>query len=204
MLLGESLGWENALCFIKPISSAAPGGTMLASHWGSSVCKTQEGRCLLEQHRYWPGWYLLKQWTGCNWLVSADFTLTDIQLLQLQTLSQAFLEHTQPHLSPCSRSCLLTHQHQVSLLYGSLKLHQLLPWHRDNSTKPRDRASVLFASGKQHFTVLRGRGVSWSLTLAGKVSQALTVGSVQRQSAYKCRETQECQGSDKVECHKVP
>lgn len=98
----------------------------------------------------------------------------------------------------------VSHQHQVSLLYGSLKLHQLLSWHRDSSTKPWDRASVLFASRKQHFTVLWGCGAPWSLTLAGKVSQALTVGSVQGQSTYKCQEMQECQGSDKVECHKVP
>lgn len=44
----------------------------------------------------------------------------------------------------------------------------------------------------------------WSPALAGKVSQALTVRSVQGQSAYKCQEMKDWQGSDKVECHKVP
>lgn len=128
--LAQSLGWENALCFIKPISSAAPGGTMLASHWGLSVCKTQEGRCLLEQYRCWPGWYLLKQRTGCNWLLSADFALTDIQLLQLQTLSQAFFRAQMASLITLQQILPVSHQHHISFLDGSLKLHQLLSWHR--------------------------------------------------------------------------
>lgn len=90
--LAQSLGWENALCFIKAINYEAPGGTMLASHPQLSVCKTHKGRCLLEQYRCWPGWYLLKQWTGCNWLLNAVFTLTDIWLLRLQMLLQSFSE----------------------------------------------------------------------------------------------------------------
>lgn len=87
-----SLLAENALCFIKIINSAAPGGTMLASHPQLSACKTHKGRCLLEQYRCWPGWYLLKQWTGCNWLLNAVFTLTDIWLVQLQMSFQSFSE----------------------------------------------------------------------------------------------------------------
>lgn len=55
----------------------SPWGTALASHWGLSAQGTQQGRCLLEQYRCWPGWYLLKHWTGCNWLLRAGFTLTD-------------------------------------------------------------------------------------------------------------------------------
>lgn len=50
----------------------------------------------------------------------------------------------------------------------------------------------------------RNTSPPWSPALAGKVSQALTVRSVQGQSAYKCQEMKDWQGSDKVECHKVP
>lgn len=57
-------------------------------------------------------------------------------------------------LTTLQQILLVRHQHQVFLLYGSLKLHQLLSSHRDNSTKPRDRVSVLFAFRKLPFIVL--------------------------------------------------
>lgn len=101
------------------------------------------GQVPAEQYRCWPGWYLLKPWTGCNWFPSADFTLT--RLLQLQTLSQAFLEHRQPHLSPAGDPALVT-----STKYPSLwqpEVQQLLSWHRDNSS-PETISSICLQKAK--------------------------------------------------------
>lgn len=100
------------------------------------------------------------------------------RLLQLQTLSQAFLEYI-----TCSRSCL-SHQHQVSFLMAA--------WNYSSSShdteiiqpSPETLSSICLQKALE---------VPWSLTPAGKVPQALTVWAVQGQSAYKCQEMQECQ-----------
>lgn len=179
--LAQCLGWGNALCFIKPISSAAPE----AQHWLPT-----EGYLHRKLRRAGACWTIqvlarMVPAKALNWLQLAKCWFYPHRLVQLQTLSEAFLEHT---LITCRRSCL-SHQLQISLHMVAWNYSSLS--HDTEIIQPSPETIISICLQKA--TLLPVLRMWSSLTPAGKVPQALTPWAVQGQSACKCQEMQECQ-----------
>lgn len=127
--LAQSLGWENALCFIKAINYEAPGGTMLASH---------PVICMQNSQRQVPAGTIqvlarMVPAKAVNWLQLAFkccFYPYRHLAVAVANVTPIIFRARQPHLPTCCTVLTASHQHQVSLLHGSLKLHQLLSQQR--------------------------------------------------------------------------
>lgn len=101
----------------------------------------------------------------------------------------------QPHLPTCCTVLTASHQHQVSLLHGSLKLHQLLSQQRSFN-----QTSVVTASRNQtslYCEEVGFPGLQLQLERCPRLSQ---LGHYKDTVPINTGVS----GGDKVECHNVP